>query len=110
MTTQPKRPTLRDAAQELITLWHEPRLMLDTAEDMNRMSAAVSVLYTAPTPKLTPAQRRVIDNLKCGRHWNYGLEMPGNTKRSLLRHGLIEPDVFGGVVISWRLTEKGKSV
>ncbi len=63
------------------------------------------------TPKLTPAQRRVIDNLKAGRHWFWKPRGKGfNPQKSsllVLRSlGLVVHYVDTG----WRLTEKGKSV
>ncbi len=61
-----------------------------------------------PVP-ITPAQRRVIDNLKAGRSPYWQSKGAGATRalNSCLRLALIESD---GSIGGWRLTEKGKSV
>ena len=69
-----------------------------------------------PTPKLTPAQRRVIDNLKAGRSPTSHLRRPLNGARAiqgvaktvawLESQGLVDRSHPGGPI----LTEKGKSL
>lgn len=80
-----------------------------------------------PTPKLTPAQRRVIDTLKAGGEW-YGIDLvhAGAAGRGVIYVHLAELEDAGMVVSRkeadsemgeapvprrrYQITEKGKSV